>query len=269
MNYKLVISAFLVVVCITSCVNDDETWSCDDPTNRFCANYDPCIHLPPANSEFDFIVKYLPSVMDTALYKSVDSVYPGGDLYYIAKTDNLEYEWTVGNDVRSFTGKELNLSFQGFRGGEIPVTLRTKSLDSLACVPLDEREAVQTKSIYYVNRSRPRRPEGTFVGRVLEDDEQQQDTIWLGRTNLNLRRLFGLPLPDDCDTQGRGIPLFIGYRDFGSTFIYDEGRTHRCRNLIVLGEMEPGSADIIRIEYFYDDDNGQRIKRTFVGERER
>ena len=57
--------AFLLLLTVSAC--QPEEIACDDPENFRCPNYDPCLAIPAARSNFNLIADLADSFMDTAL----------------------------------------------------------------------------------------------------------------------------------------------------------------------------------------------------------
>jgi hypothetical protein len=204
-------------------------------------------------------------VGDTTVNIEVDTSYSGaGTVYQPSVKEGLSYAWKVGADPRTFTAPELSLSFTGFTGN-IAVTLETTSLDTLGCLESSQMRDVQTKTIYYTDRSIPTPIHGFFRGRIEGEANGQEYEVEVEDT-FSFSRLQGLPLPGDCDFNDRGIPLFTGFQYFISTFLQDR-RTPRCRNLIVVGRINLEDRNELRIDYVYDGDDGKRKTVVFVGRR--
>jgi hypothetical protein len=253
----------LTFLLLDGCKKEDEF--CDDPTNRQCPNFDPCTLAVAANSDFK-IVNTISFGVDTVINIEVDTAYGGSSntAYQADIQEGLAYAWKVGADPRTFQGPELSLNFTGFIGN-VAVTLETTTLDSLGCIPESEMRTTKTKNIYYTDLSIPYSIHGVFRGKVLGEAGELEYDVEVENT-FSYSRLHGLPLPDDCTFDGRGIPLSGRFQCFVSTFLRDL-RTPRCRNLTVVGRINLEDRDELRIEYVYDDDAGRRKTKVFVGRR--
>lgn len=264
-NQCTFLSVLLLLFFIASCQPEEEF--CDDPADRTCPNYDPCTAVPPANSDFEFVAKIENPFADTVIDLVVTEAYGGARINYKATTTGLTtYEWRVGNDPRTFSGEEMYLDFLGF-SGDIPVSLRTTSTNLDDCLTEDQLVAEHTKTITYVELSAPPAIDGTFKGEIVGAIDDQEYEISISNPRPPYRRMFGLPVPADCDFRDRGVPLYSGYQVFVSTFLQESG-TPDCRNLVVVGRIDHNDSDVLHIEYVYDDDDGSRKTVVFEGRRQ-
>jgi|AntRauTorckE5430_2_1112549.scaffolds.fasta_scaffold06677_2 hypothetical protein len=256
--------ALLLLLFSAACGKEDEEF-CEDPTNRNCPNFDPCTLAVAANSDFK-IVAAVRTFGDTIIDIEIDTAIGGGNIYYKAVvTEGLEsYAWKVGADPRTFTEAELNLDFTTYTG-DISVTLETTAANNMMCLEEAQLRDVKTKRIHYAARAATGSIISTFKGTLLGDSAGDEHEVWIDDSSF-FNRLRGLPLPADCDFNGRGIPLYSGYQFFVSTFIQERGRP-RCRNLIVVGRINLEDSNELRIEYVYDGDDGKRKGVVFVGRR--
>jgi hypothetical protein len=256
--------ALLLVMLISTC---NKERFCNDPNNPICPNFDPCLQAVPANSNFQFVA-VVPNITDTLIDINIDTSYSGGNAVYKALvTEGLEtYAWKVGADPRVFTEPELYLDFTAFTG-DISVTLETTALNTGICLEESQLKDVKTKQIHYANRSRTAPIFGIFKGRLVGDVDGTEYEIQVDNSLPPFRRLHGLPLPDDCNFDARGIPLYFGYQYFVSNFL-QEGPTPRCRELIVVGRIDLEDSNQLRIEYVYLDDDGDKKEAVFIGRRQ-
>jgi hypothetical protein len=256
--------ALLLVFLISAC---EKERFCDDPNNPTCPNFDPCLQVIPANSNFR-IVGSVEFVADTIIDIEIDTAYGGGNAFYKADViEGLEsYAWKVGADPRVFTGPELYLDFTNITGN-VSVTLETTALNTSMCLEESQLNDVKTKQIHYAERDRVASIFGVFKGTLIGDTDEQEYEVLVDNSLPPFRRLHGLPLPTDCDFNNRGIPLYSGYQFFVSTF-FQEGPTPQCRELIVVGRVDLEDSNQLRIEYVYLDDDGERKEVVFIGRRQ-
>jgi hypothetical protein len=118
---------------------------------------DPCDSAPPLSASFKITeVPYRPYSVDKEPYDtdSVSSV----EVKFIANELNANsYEWKIGSDSRTFTGKELQLRFQNTLEKEFDVTLRV--VKSNPCFMADTVKTF-TRTFYF----RPSQLSGTYEG---------------------------------------------------------------------------------------------------------
>ena len=257
--------AFLLLLTVSAC--QPEEIACDDPENFRCPNYEPCLAIPAARSNFNLIADLANLSVDTTLIVDIDTTWAGGRVTLQAEEDRLvDYKWTVGTDPRVFEGERIEINFTGFAGGTVPVTLVTTADTTSTCLSQEEWSASRTQDIHIVGRTAESRVFGTFRGGVIEEETDTVCEVKIA-FDSNLRPyLHDLPVPADCDFSQRGIPILPGYRLFASKFT-NQFRVARCRELSVFGQMEAGSSEVIRIGYHYKGDDGRLVRRTFVGTR--
>lgn len=265
-NLFTLLFTFVVITLIASCRPEEEF--CDDPTNRRCPNFDICTEVVAANSDFIFVAPIqIVGQADTLIDLELNKAYGGAQVKFRAINDDLaSYSWKVGDDPREFSDHEIFLSFNNF-SGTIPVTLTTTANNSEMCLENYQLRDEVTKEMTYISRDESPAIDGVFKGTLLQEIDEQEYEVQVINSLPPYRRLHGLPLPNDCDFNGRGIPLFYGYQVFLSTFTR-EGPTPRCRNLTVVGRIDMEDNDLLRIEYVYDDDDGSRKTVVFEGRRQ-
>ena len=209
--------AFLLLLTVSAC--QPEEIACDDPENFRCPNYDPCLAIPAARSNFNLIADLADSFVDTALIVMIDTARAGGRVTLQAEEDRLvDYKWTVGTYPRIFKGERIEINFTGFPGGTIPVTLVTTADTISTCLSQEEWFASRTQDIHIVSSTAESRVFGTFRGGVLEEETDIEYEVRIAFDG-NLRPyLHDLPVPADCDFSQREIPILHGYRLFASKF---------------------------------------------------
>jgi len=118
---------------------------------------DPCSDIPPLSASFKITeVPYKLYSLDKEPYNtdSVSSV----EVKFIAEEPNAQsYEWKIGSDTRTFTGKELQLRFQNTVQKEFDVTLKVTKANP--CYTADTVKTL-TRTFYL----RPSQLSGTYEG---------------------------------------------------------------------------------------------------------
>jgi hypothetical protein len=109
--------ALLIAIAYLSCIGcrEDEP-ICNDPTNRFCPNFDPCLVFEFADAEFSIIqsiygVDCLDGRGRLDLNHEVDTGFANSDLVFEALHDADSYEWQIGTDPKIHTEKKFDLFF--------------------------------------------------------------------------------------------------------------------------------------------------------------
>ena len=86
---------------------------CDDPSNKECPNYDPCLSIqkPTANFNMRQTSPGFPDPETELMPEFCDTIRSPG-VQFVADMDGaLDYTWKIGADPREFKGKII---FTGF-----------------------------------------------------------------------------------------------------------------------------------------------------------
>ncbi|MEO0789187.1 MAG: hypothetical protein AAFY36_11010 [Bacteroidota bacterium] len=261
-----------------SCQPDDDMGISDyclenagDPN---CPNYDPCFEIFPATSNFDIIDSGFIAV-DSVVGIPVDTSFASFLYFRVNRVNPLAtYEWQVGQDPRVFTGSEINLNFNGFEG-TVNVRL-TETVPSNNCLAENDLISTSTKSITIVDSFDGIPTTGIFNGELRQGNNTIDDDLTITITgdvpsDLNeWWKILGLAFPEDCINLNRyGVPYTGGYSWLVSQYQSDFSGVGFCspRNPVFIGRLTPGDQNEITIDYWLNNDNGKRIKRTFVGRR--
>lgn len=250
-----------------ACQEDDD---CTEYVYPWCPNYDPCAGVSPADAEILLIDST--TWTDSLFSIEVDTTLTYSQFYFRPKNiqEYATYSWRVGSDPRTFEGAIQDISFLGFEG-EIEIQLTVNIDDPNNCLSVNERTASSSKSIYMKDMSGVySQVYGNYEGYLEEspDDTVAIELYGWDADFFKSRRLFNLPLPEDCNPiQEVGIPIAGGHAWFLSEFV-NRHTSRRCRNLTVIGMLDEDNRNRIRIDYWYNDNDGKRIQRTFRGERQ-
>ncbi len=127
----LQIATLISFACIlNSCKHD---CPCDDPTNSECSNYDPDYGKPTANFTIRQSIKPFGwAEKPEEIAEFCDTIVAANSgVLFTAKEENAHrYEWTIGEDNRTFTTREVALRFDDYLDDEnniwkpIPVKLK-------------------------------------------------------------------------------------------------------------------------------------------------
>ncbi len=272
--YLLVIN-FIIV--FTGCKKDKH---CNDPSNPECINYDPNYGIPSS----DFTMRQslrpfgwaerkeeIPEFSDTI-------VAAGAGVLFTAKEDNvIRYEWTIGDDNRLFTTKEVALNFSQFlnspdsRWKPIPIQLKVVKVPKPPHNPAD--------SVYVTNKNLVFADivlwNGTFEG-YFEHEPQVKRIVSYDFTKLSQFEVpenTFYPCPAPCIMEGftfygllpkdtmsiadesifsRGFPKLFSYKQI--KWKADESAKNGWDNFISL------SSGISYFHAFADYDNNNKIK---------
>ena len=114
-KHLLIISTIISAFILNSC--KDDCPPCDDPTNPECGNYDPNFGQPSA----DFTMRQSNTPLgwedrpeEIAEFCDTILVSNPGVLFTAVEEDALRYEWTIGEDNRTFSTREVALRFDDY-----------------------------------------------------------------------------------------------------------------------------------------------------------
>lgn len=289
-NYSFYLFLVLVtpVLLFVGCGDDDDgiSYYCrNNPGDPSCPNYDPCFGIFAADSDFEII--------DTLRYTDTLAGIPvtitkggSGTFFRPNRIDpNATYAWRVGSDPRVFTDPYVNLNFGGF-SGTVNVQLEVTVPANDSCLFENELVSRSNKNITFVNVLRnDYLIVGTFKGSLTEDGLPFQDDLSVTMTGWdmintgNSFRVVNLPLPLDCrfnnDNTSQGFPTGGNYMYAVSIIQYsypqgsdDYPPSCRARRPILLAKINPEDHDEMIIDYWFNDDNGKRLHRQFIGQRQ-
>jgi hypothetical protein len=147
----LLLSLFCGLLLWSGCKKDDDN-TCWDESNPECANYDPCWDKrTPVSAEFEVFTR-----MRDTLFLDFDTlVYPGSYLFRASDTSAEYYYWTIGNDARVFTSRDVNLSFDcdsGLGFSDFYVTLITERMKDTTCTSEEFLRDTVVKSYTFVKQ---------------------------------------------------------------------------------------------------------------------
>jgi hypothetical protein len=220
----------------------------------------PCSDKMPVTSKFSIYETVSDSlfVADTVLqYNTI--VFEADEIY-------STYEWTIGDDVRVFTTKRLQLHFQQ-PVGRIDVRLRVTKTPDLTCFADDDGIDELTKSVVVIDW-RNSLTIGEYVGINVSNPSQEFEVKLTRELDVNSHPIYNLENINegctDTKTPGRGGKV---YR-FSDLVWYGDG----CKG--VEGWVTLPTPDSIRIDYSFGDDTKPftqqgypRVKNIFKGKR--
>ncbi len=130
---------------------------CDDPTNPECENYDPCWNSQPVSANFvigqTFTNRYHPTLKDTFLV--VDTVLEGQPMTEFQGPEGYDrYEWTIGQDNRTFTDQTVYLFFVDPEP-RLRIQLIVEREPDTACFPGEDGRDTAVQYLTVVPRNQP------------------------------------------------------------------------------------------------------------------
>jgi hypothetical protein len=230
-KYLLGISIIGSLLLLHSC--KDDCPPCDDPTNSECSNYDPNYGKPTADFTIRQSLKPFewPNKPEEIAEFCDTIVAANSGVLFTAKEENaLRYEWTIGEDNRTFTTREVALRFDDYLEDKnniwrpIPVKLKVVKVPDAPHNPAD--------SIYTTERFLVFADEflwnGTFEG-YFEHEPDKKRVISYDYTKTHTWTL-------SKEESGIGTPVDVE----GVYFLgFPQSDTLRVENLRVLNKSFP------------------------------
>jgi hypothetical protein len=224
---------------------------------------DPCAEQTPVTAKFTMYENVSDSLF------AADTVLQYNGIVFEADENYATYEWTVGDDPRTFTSKRFALNFQQ-PVGRIDVTLKVTKTPNLNCFPEDDGEDVLTKSLVVIDW-RNSLTIGEYIGSNVSKPSEQFEVKITREFDVNNHPLYHfVNINQGCNSTyptwsgGRGAKAFRFYEYSW----YGDG----CKGVDAWITL-PGP-DSVRIDYSYGDDSKPptpqgypRIKDTYVGKR--
>jgi hypothetical protein len=221
---------------------------------------DPCAEQTPVTAKFTIYENVSDSLF------AADTVLQYNGIVFEADENYTRYEWTVGDDPRTFTSKRFALNFQQ-PVGRIDVTLKVTKAPNLKCFPEDDGSDVLTKSLVVIDW-RNSLTIGEYVGSNVSKPTELFEVKITREFDVNNHPIYNLENINrgclDTWTSGRGAKVY----QFDDLVWYGDG----CKG--VEGWATLPTPDSIRIDYSYGDDSKPftqqgypRINETFKGKR--
>ena len=231
-------------------------------------NPNPCKNLKPVSADFKFQVGFYD--LDS-LVTVEDTVYMN-KVYFIAKEENANYLWTVGDYISNPTKKDFFLIFNQPQG-LIKTKLNVTKEPNKACFPNDDGIDSLTRRLFVADPKVQKAGfEGTFTG---FNADTPSDVFSISIKNFgdtpNTELSFGMRLynlPKGC-----GGPVFtskepniaVGDYTHKVFYIYNNFvNDGPCSLFTGLGRVTKNNS-VIEVDYTMYDTNRKLIKRKFVG----
>lgn len=225
---------------------------------------DPCAEKTPITARFSIYE----NVSDSLFV--ADTVLQYNTIVFEADENYTTYEWTVGDDPRTFTSRKFALNFQQ-PVGKIEVTLKVTKAPDLKCFPDDDGTDVLTKSVVVIDW-RNSLTIGEYIGSNVSKPSDQFEVKITRELDVNSHPIYNLVnINKGCNRSsplswsgGRGAKAFRFY-DY---VWYGDG----CKG--VDSWITLPTPDSIRIDYSYGDNTKPytpqgypRVKETYKGKR--
>lgn len=222
----------------------------------------PCANETPTSAEFAIKEQIGISFLNKIRLYEVDTIGVSSriPIVFLAKDSiDAQYEWTIGNDPRVYTQREVSLSFdQNY--GPVRIQLKVRKTPNKACFPNDTGIAVSEKNLVVVPQ--PQAPiYGEYEGYNLSRPNRKF-TVRIQPNSL-------LNLPEGCRYDMRGEVLIGSTALLAYSNTFDP--TYGAGSLSGWGALDRSEKRKLTFEYTYSDPTqatpGPRISDTFVGYR--
>jgi len=264
----------LTLLLISACKNDEDIPDfCPDPTLPSCPDYDPCTQFGNANAEFS--ISYLLDAGEDdypAFEVQIDTVWNNRSITMRALHENESYEWLIGADPTTRTGKEIELYFGEVALGNVEIRLVTTVVSNEECLEEYQLRDTSYQTIHFLNSDSNRENTtgifGKFLGSIEGSNEEYIVEVATGLNPENDYAFGLLNFPKDCDMQ---YSFKWSYRHF----LINAGNITNCNSPKGFGEIQ-GGGQILVIKFTqreFDTDNQQWVgergaEMTFTGIRQ-
>lgn len=220
----------------------------------------PCVNQQPTSADFVIRERIGIDLLNKVRLYEVDTVGISSriPITFSAKdTVAARYQWTVGNDPRVYTQREISLAFDQLNG-PVTVRLRVQKTPNTACFPNDTGEATAQKTLVLVPQAQA--PiYGDYEGYSLSNPGR--------KFTIQIRPNSLLNLPEGCRYDLRNEVLI------GSTALFAFSNTFDppfgAASLSGWGALDRQNKRKIVFEYSYTDLSQptptRRLNDTFVG----
>jgi hypothetical protein len=147
---QLFICCVIAIAFFSSC-------KCDDPSNPDCNNYDPFYGKSKPTADFTIRQSMRPLGWEDKpenIAEFCDTIGGGQTgVLFTAKEENAKYQWTIGEDERKFTTKEVALNFAEYLKDSnnyermIPIKLK---IIKVPMSPFDSKDSIYELTRYLV-----------------------------------------------------------------------------------------------------------------------
>jgi hypothetical protein len=219
-----------VIVALTFSLNSCK--KCNDPCNLDCDNYDPCCGQTAADASFTiFEVLNAPNPTVeregyTVTPMATDTILRFNSALMKADFEADYYEWTIGDDPRTWNTREVILNFGVQFYMPIPITLKVAKAVDKSCFPNAKDTVTFQRTLVVVPSSTSKVLGGRYEG-VLSSSPTKPNFLEikdsLDRYDKRLYSFSGI-LPT-CNMPYQGADFSLGYNSF---FIYSRGTVLGC-----------------------------------------
>lgn len=264
-SYKLTLLYLLTLVLIIPFSSCDE--DCNDTTNPFCENYDPCtvtnnVALNNFRTSANFkLYECIHCNWEDSMMRETDTIY-GGFVIFEAQQFHYSstYEWKIGTDPTIFREKSFQLDFSDFQG-KVEIQLIVRKEPSL-CFSDDDGVDTLVKLLTVLGSI----PDSlvTITGVFEGYDEDNPNQIY--RIEHRPEPFYKLKnFPNGCSLQPNEEQMGTAPGFSALRILSDDISFHQCGHPTGYGELLEDRKTLI-IYYDVTEDN-QRKKKKFIGKK--
>lgn len=249
----------IAVICLVYCgcgEDDDSPDPCDLPDSALninCQDYDPCLTVDPASSNFLVRKKanFGSPVFDSLLSITLDELdtLTGGRLNFLATDEAENYEWRLSGSSQVWTGREVDIGFSSVApGSQVEMTLTTTVINEFNCLTEEETSSFSSQTLNFKASEFNSPYRGSYIGRHCGSDESIRTLEIVEGFFISDNYFLGFPY--DCfydDGESRKVQILI----YGRQFILksdDPPSRNYCGQPIGTGKF---SNDGQQIEFTY------------------
>lgn len=150
-NYLMLLIPLALMLLVASCKDEDDQL-CNDPRNKNCPNYNPCIDVKPVSAAFTMVEEsgFLRRDLLWTYYDTDTSVY--NEVRFTALEQNaLSYKWFIGTELEPRYGQSITINFTESRTPK-RIRLIVEKAPNKNCYPNDDGIDTLDRMLYFINR---------------------------------------------------------------------------------------------------------------------
>jgi hypothetical protein len=252
LNYFLILFIPFSSLVFNSCKETKEETPCNDPTNRNCPNFNPCLIDKPTTADFHMYEENAFLSMENIwVYYDTDTSITDRVRFEALDKNALSYTWHIGTEPEPRTQKSFTINFVDSRTPK-RIRLIVRKAPNLRCFPNDDGVDTVDRMLYFVNRydSLNIPMIGTFKGISTKDPNKEIEV----RIGYFFRQGFCTTFTglNDCTAYVSGGDM--GFRQYNPwevnhrVFIAPGVMAERCNLFDVMCRM-PDNSDSIYVQY--------------------
>lgn len=276
MKYLIILLFTSFVFLAVGCIDDDDLMF--DPcagdysvNNVNCPDYDPCLGIVAANSDFQLYVSpyFGAPISDTILkivLEETDTISSGGDIFFQALEEADSYLWTMSGTSQTWDQRSFRLNFPAsVNNSTIEVTLTTRVAPS-TCISASDTVSSSTQGLNFTDSVFDSPYRGNYQGSFCNSNESL-DTIGIVEGFIVFDNYI-VGLPGECQIELIDPRIVqIGIIDRKFFLVSDEHRgssNNICGRPIGTGEFSE-DGQFIEFTYRYTFQDGSHEQRCWSG----